>query len=148
MYFVETGLGEAFKPREQTKTPPRRQPPQPPRKVPPKAPPKEPPDRFLELYTHWDLLVPFRKDFTAFTQETAKAIARHVGASDKARVNARVSSEQKNLKLVHDSFSSIATESNFVIVRATLRFKKNDHTDFDWLNIDAAPPLSLKDLIK
>ena len=72
MYLFETGLGEIFKPREQ-KTPPRR--------VPPKAPPKGPPDRFLEVYVYWDLWVPFRKDFTAFTQEAAKAIARHVAAT-------------------------------------------------------------------
>jgi hypothetical protein len=92
--------------------------------------------------------VPFSKDFKVFTQETAKAIARHVGASDKANVNGQVSSEQKNLKAVHDRFLPTATESNFVIVRAALRFKKNNHTDFDWLHIDPAPALSLKDSIK
>jgi hypothetical protein len=147
MYLFETGLGEIFKPREQKTPPPTRQPPRPPRRVPPKAPPKGPPDRFLEVYVYWDLWVPFRKDFTAFTQEAAKAIARHVAASDKTRVNSLLRGEQKNLKLVHDRYLPTATESNFVIVRATLRFKKNDHTDFDWLNIDA-PNLSLKDSIK
>lgn len=148
MYFLETGLGEVFQPRDQKKPLLPRQPPRPPRRVPPKAVPKGPPDRFLELYAYWDLWVPFRKDFAAFTQETAKAIARRVGSSDKARVNTRVSSEQKNLKLVHDRYLSRATESNFVIVRASLRFKKNDHTDFDWLNIETAPPLSLQESIK
>jgi hypothetical protein len=141
MYFVETGLGEPFKPRE--KTPP----PKPPPKAPVKAQPKGPPDRFLEVYAHWDLWVPFKKDFTAFTQETAKAIARHVGAGDKARVNTQLSSAQKNLKLLHDRYLPAATESNFVIVRASLRFKTNYHTDFDWLNIEIHP-LSLKDSIK
>jgi hypothetical protein len=148
MYFLETGLGEVFKPREQKKPAPPIHPPRPPRKVPPKAVPKGPPDRFLELYSYWDLWVPFRKDFASFTQETAKAIGRHVGASDKARVNARVSSEQKNLKAVHDRYLSDAPKANFVIVRASLRFRKNDHTDFDWLNIETMPPLSLKDSIK
>ena len=122
--------------------------PRPTRKVPPKALPKGPPDRFLELYLYWDLWVPFRKDFTAFTQETAKAMGRHVSGGDKTMVNSLLRGEQKNLKSVHDRFLSRAPESNFVIVRATLRFKKNDHTDFDWLNIEAAPPLSLKDSIK
>ena len=148
MYFIETGLGEVFKPREPKKTPPTRQPPQPPRKVPPKTLPKGPPDRFLEVYTSWDLWVPFRKDFTAFTQEAAKAIGRHVAPSEKTMVNSLLRGEQKNLKLVHDGYLSSAPESNFVIVRATLRFKKNDHTGFDWLNIETAPPLSLKDSIK
>jgi hypothetical protein len=148
MYLFETGIGEVFKPREQKKPPPTRQPPRPPRRVPPEAVPKGPPDRFVELYALWDLWVPFRKDFTAFTQEAAKAIGRHVGASDKANVNSLLRGEQKNLKAVHDRHLSQATESNFVIVRATLRFKKNNHTDFDWLNIDPAPPLSLKESIR
>jgi hypothetical protein len=43
---------------------------------------------------------------------------------------------------------SDATESNFVIVRARLRFKTNFHTDFDWLQIDTLPNLSLQDSIK
>ena len=76
------------------------------------------------------------------------AIGRHVSASDKAKVNGRVLGEQKNLKAVHDRYLSEAPKANFVIVRASLRFKKNDHTDFDWLNIETAPPLSLKDSIK
>jgi len=148
MYFVETGLGEVFKPREQKKSPPTRQPPQAPRKVPPKAPPKGPPDRFLEVYTLWDLWVPFRKDFTAFTQEAAKAIGRHVAAGDKTRVNNLLRGQQKNLKSIHDAYvSEAAGESNFVIVRANLRFTRNDHTGFDWLNIEL-PTLSLKDSIK
>jgi hypothetical protein len=148
MYLFETGLGEVFKPREQKKPPTQRQPSRLPQRVPPKAPPKGPPDRFLEVYTYWDVWVPFRKDFTAFAQEAAKAIGRHVATTEKTRVNGLLRGEQKNLKSVHDRYSSTATESNFVIVRATLRFKKNDHTDFDWLNIEAAPPLSLKDSIK
>ena len=143
MYFVETAVGEVFKPRQ--KAPP----PKPPPKAPVKAQPKGPPDRFLEVYAYWDLWVPFKKDFNAFTQETAKAIARHVGASDRANVNGRVSGEKKNIKAIHDHFLTVATESNFVIVRAGLRFRKNNHTDFDWLSIDTAPAgLSLKDSIK
>ena len=92
--------------------------------------------------------VPFRKDFKTFGQEVAKAIGRHVAANEKTMVNSLLIREQKNLKLVHDGYLSSAAESNFVIVRATLRFKKNDHTGFDWLNIETAPPLSLKDSIK
>jgi hypothetical protein len=141
MYFVETGLGEVFKPRQ--KAPP----PKPPPKAPVKAPPKGPPDRFLEVYTLWDLWVPFRKDFTVFSQEAAKAIGRHVAAGDKTRVNSLLRGEQKNLKSVHDRYLSSATESNFVIVRANLRFTKNNHTGFDWLFIEG-PTLPLKDSIK
>jgi hypothetical protein len=147
MYFVETGLGEVFKPRDQKTIPPTRQPPQLPRKVPAKTPPKGPPDRFLELYTYWDLWVPFRKDIKIFGQEVAKAIGRHVAASERTTVNSLLVGEQKNLKLVHDGYLSNARESNFVIVRANLRFKKNDHTGFDWLFIEG-PTGSLKDSIK
>jgi hypothetical protein len=148
MYFVETGLGETFKPREQPKTPPTRQRPQPPRKVPPKAPPKEPPDRFVGVYTYWDLWVPFRKDIETFRQEVAKAIGRHVAANEKTKINTLLVGEQKNLKSTHDAYvSEKARESNFVIVRVNLRFTKNDHTGFDWLNI-VWPALPLKDLIK
>ena len=148
MYFVETGLGEIFKPREQTKPPPTRQRPQPPRKVPPKAIPKGPPDHFLEVYTLWDLWVPFRKEFKTFGQEVAKAIGRHVAANEKTKINSLLVGEQKNLKSIHDAYvSEAARESNFVIVRAGLRFRKNDHTGFDWLNIEL-PTLSLKDSIK
>ena len=137
MYFVETGLGETFKPREQTKTPPTRQRPQPPRKVPPKAPPKEPPDRFLGVYTHWDLWVPFRKDIKTFGQEVAKAIGRHVAASEKTTVDSLLVRQEKNLKVIHDAYVSEAPrESKLVIVRANLRFTKNDHTGFDWLHIE------------
>jgi hypothetical protein len=149
MYLFETGLGEVFKSRDQKKPLPPKPPPQPPRRVPPKAVPKVPPDRFLEVYAYWDLWVPFRKDFTDFAQETAKAIARHVGAGDKATVNNLLRGEQKNLKAVYDHYLSEAPKANFVIVRASLRFKKNNHTDFDWLFIDPAPGgLSLKDSIR
>jgi hypothetical protein len=137
MYFVETGLGETFKPREQTKTPPTRQRPQPPRKVPPKAPPKEPPDRLTGVYTHWDLWVPFRKDIETFGQEVAKAIGRHVAANEKTTVNRLLEGLQSNLEVIHNNYvREKSRESNFVIVRATLRFTKNDHTGFDWLNIE------------
>jgi hypothetical protein len=149
MYFVETGLAEAFKPREQTKTPPTRQRPQPARKVPPKVPPKGPPDRFLDVYVYWDLWVPFRKDIETFRQEVAKAIGRHVAASEKTTVDKLlVGQQQKNLKGIHDTYASEEpSESKFVIVRANLRFTKNDHTGFDWLNIEL-PTLSLKASIK
>jgi hypothetical protein len=142
MYLFEAGLGEVFRPRQ--KTPP----PKPPPKAPVKQPPKAPPDRFLEVYTLWDLWVPFRKDFTVFTQEAAKAIGRHVAAGDRANVSSLLRGELKNLKSVHDRYLSEAPKANFVIVRANLRFKKNNHTDFDWLFIDPAPALSLKDSIK
>jgi hypothetical protein len=141
MYLFETGLGEVFKPRE--KTPP----PKPPPKAPVKAPPKGPPDRFIEVYTLWDLWVPFRKDIKAFGQEVARAIGRHVAANEKTTVNSLLRGQQKTLKSVHDRYSSTATESNFVIVRANLRFTKNDHTGLDWLNIEG-PTLPLKDSIK
>lgn len=147
MYFVETGFGEPFKPREQKKPLPPKQPPRPPRKVPVTTVPKGPPDRFIEVYTLWDLWVPFKKDFAAFTQEAAKSIARHVAASERAKVTSLLVGQQKNLKSVHDAYSSTATESNFVIVRANLRFTKNDHTGLDWLHIEL-PPSSLKDSIK
>ena len=147
MYFVETGLGEVFKPRDQKTIPPTRQPPQLPRKVPAKTPPKGPPDRFLELYTYWDLWVPFRKDIKIFGQEVAKAIARHVAASEKTKINSLLVGQQKNLKSIHDAYvSEAARESNFVHVRASLRFKKTNHTDLDWMFLETGLPL--RDSIK
>jgi hypothetical protein len=141
MYFVETGLGEVFKPREQTKTPPRRQPPQPPRKVPPKAPPKRSPDRFIKLDTLWDLWVPFRKDLKTFSREVAKAIGRHAGASEKTKIDSLLVGEQENVKSIHHRYFSSATESDFVHVRAGLRFKKANHTDLDWVYLETGLPL-------
>jgi hypothetical protein len=147
MYFVETGLGEVFKPRDQKTIPPTRQPPQLPRKVPAKTPPKGPPDRFLELYTYWDLWVPFRKDIKIFGQEVAKAIGRHVAASEKTKINSLLVGQQKNLKSIHDAYvSEAARESNFVHVRASLRFKKTNHTDLDWMFLETGLPL--RDSIK
>ena len=147
MYFVETGLGEVYKPREQKKPPPTGQPLHLPRKVPPKALPKGPPDRFLEVYTHWDLWVPFRKDIKTFGQEVAKAIGRHVAASEKTKINSLLVGQQKNLKSIHDGYvSEAARESNFVHVRASLRFKKTNHTDLDWMFLETGLPL--RDSIK
>jgi hypothetical protein len=147
MYFVETGLGEVFKPRDQKTIPPTRQPLQLPRKVPAKTPPKGPPDRFLELYTYWDLWVPFRKDIKIFGQEVAKAIGRHVAASEKTKINSLLVGQQKNLKSIHDAYvSEAARESNFVHVRASLRFKKTNHTDLDWMFLETGLPL--RDSIK
>jgi hypothetical protein len=99
------------------------------------------------VYVNWDLWVPFRKDIKTFGQEVAKAIGRHVAANEKTRANSLLIGEQRNLKLIHDRYSPSATESNFVLVRANLRFKKSNHSDFDWLNI-GTPPLSLNDSIK
>ena len=148
MYFLEPSLGEPFKPREQKKPPPTRQPPERRRKVPPKAPPKEPQDRLSGVYAYWDLWVPFRKNIETFRQEVAKAIGRHVAANEKTTVDKLLVGQQKNLEGIHRDYASEARESNFVVVRATLRFTKNDHTGFDWLTIEFPTPLSLTDRIK
>jgi hypothetical protein len=146
MYLFETGLGQAFKPRDQKKTPPPKQPPPPLRKVPPKATPKGPPDGFLELYTHWDLWVPFRKNFMAFGQAVAKAIGRHVNPSEKTTIDSLLKGSQGQLKPIHDAYAPLATESNFVHIRTSLRFKKINHTGLDWLFVERG--LALKDSIK
>jgi hypothetical protein len=141
MYLFETGLEEAFKPRQ--KSPP----PKPPPIAPGKAPPKGPADQFIEVYTLWNLWVPFRKDIKTFGQEVAKAIGRHVAPSERTKVNSLLIGQQRNLKPIHDAYASEAGELNFVIVRANLRFTKNNHTGLDWLNIEL-PTSSLKDSIK
>ena len=132
--YLETGLGQVFKQRPQPKQRP---------KVPPKRPPKAPPaDRFLSVYADWDLKVPFRKDFKAFRQKVAEAIGRHVAANEKKKIDGLLNQnfELKQLKGNHDYYSD-KSESDFVTVRVSLRFRKNNHTDFDWLSIDV-PPLS------
>jgi hypothetical protein len=141
MYLFETGFGEAFKPRPQAPAP------KPPPKARAKPAPKGPPDHFIELYTLWDLWVPFRKDFTAFSQEAAKAIGRHVSPNEKTKVDSLVRGSQKNLKAIHDGYASLATAPNFVLVRANLRFKKTNHTGLDWLFLET-PPLPTKDTIQ
>ncbi len=126
--YLETGLGQVFKPRPKA-------PAKPPVQAKPR--PKAPADRFLAVYVYWDLKVPFRKDFGAFRQKVAEAIGRHVVANEKTRINGLLSmpANKTLLKATHDSFSA-KSESDFVTVKATLRFKKNNHTDLDWLGID------------
>ncbi len=124
--YLETGLGQQFRPRQ----------PKAPAKLPVQAKPrpKAPADRFSGVYVYWDLQVPFRKDFGAFRQKVAEAIGRHVPANEKTRIDSLLRGEQKRLKTTHDSYSA-KSESDFVTVRVTLRFRKNNHTDLDWLNI-------------
>jgi hypothetical protein len=141
MYLFETGLGEVFKPRQKTPAP------KPAPKAPAKQPPKGPQDRLVEIYVHWDLWVPFTKDFTAFGQEMAKAIGRHVSPSEKTTANSLLRGRQKELKAVHDSYAGLGTAMKFVLVRTTLRFTKTNHTGLDWLYIET-PPLPTKDTIK
>lgn len=120
--YLETGLGQPS--RQQQK---------------PKQPPKAPPDRFLEVYTLWDLKVSFRKDFGAFRQKVVEAIGRHIAPRERTRISGLLRGEEKRLKMTHDYYSD-KSESDFVTVRVNLRYKTNYHTDFDWLHI-AVPPL-------
>jgi hypothetical protein len=109
------------------------------RKPPTKQPPKLPADRLVEIYVYWKLQVPFRKDFKAFRQEVIMAIGRHVAKSEKAKIDGllRSSFPEKMLKTNHKYYSDAPTaESAFVIIKATLRFTKKDHTGLDWLSID------------
>ena len=129
--YLETGLGQQFKPRPKA-------PAKPPIQAKPR--PKAPADRFLEIYVYWDLKVPFRKAFGAFHQKVAEAIGRHVAANEKTRIDGLLRPEQKELKMNHDYYSA-KSESDFVTVRVSLRFRKNNHTDLDWLSIEV-PPLS------
>ena len=86
MYLFKTGLGQAYKPRSRT-------PAKPPPKAPVKPPPKVPADRLLEIYVHWELKVPFRKDLGGFRQEVVKAIGKHVAAHEKTGINAKLASK-------------------------------------------------------
>jgi len=129
--YLETGLGQQFKPRPKA-------PAKPPIQAKPR--PKAPADRFLEIYVYWDLKVPFRKAFGAFHQKVAEAIGRHIAASERKRIRGLLMGEEKELKMNHDYYSD-KSESDFVTVRVRLRFKTNYHTDFDWLAIEV-PPLA------
>jgi hypothetical protein len=121
--YLETGLGQPSRQRQQ-----------------PKQPPKAPADRFLEVYAYWDLKVPFRKDFGAFRQKVEEGIGRHIAANERKRISGLLMGEAKRLKMTHDYYSD-KSESDFVTVRVRLRYKTNYHTDFDWLQIEV-PPLS------
>jgi len=92
---------------------------------------------------YWDLKVPFRKDFGAFRQKVAEAIGRHVVASERTRIPRLLGGpNEKFLKDNHAFYlDRRKSESDFVTVRVDLRFKKNNHTDLDWLSIEV-PPLS------
>ncbi len=129
--YLETGFGQVFKPR-----------PKPPAKPPahPKRRPKAPADRFLFVIVVWDLKVPFRKDFEAFRQKVAEAIGRHLPANEKTGIDGLLSGRpnQTPLKATHD-FYSAESASGFVTVRVDLRFRKNNHTDLDWLAIYSPP---------
>jgi len=132
--YLETGLGQQFKPRPKA-------PAKPPIKAKPR--PKAPADRFLDVYVYWDLKVPLRKDFEAFRQKVAEAIGRHVAANEKTRIDGLLlgGPNEKFLKDNHDFYWDRGkSESDFVTVRVSLRFRKNNHTDLDWLSIEVPPP--------
>ena len=129
--YLETGLGQQFKPRPKA-------PAKPPIQAKPR--PKAPADRFLLVSVNWDLKVPFRKAFGAFHQKVAEAIGRHVAANEKTRIDGLLSRglPKQLLKATHDHYST-KLASGFVTVRVDLRFRKNNHTDLDWLAIEPPP---------
>lgn len=112
--YLETGLGQQFKPRSRYKRP-----------------------RLYYVTTHWDLEVPFRKAFGAFRQELSRAIRELVTAeADKTEID-RLLLEAKhmegNLKEVHGRLlkrrSPKLKESDPVGINAEIRFNKTDYTD-------------------
>jgi hypothetical protein len=119
MYF-ETGLGQQFKPRSRYKPP-----------------------RLYFVTTHWDLEVPFRKDFGAFRQELSKAIRQIVTAeTDKTQIDSLLLKAKHMvvaLKEVHGRLlkrkSPKLKESDPVRIDAEIRFNKTDYTDVNGISV-------------
>ncbi len=112
--YLETDLGQVFKPRSRYK----------------------PPQLYL-VTVHWSLEVPFRKDFGAFRQELSKAIRQLVTAETDRKLIDSLLLEAKSmmvgLKEVHGRLlkrkSPKLKESDPVKIDAEIRFNKTDYTD-------------------
>lgn len=112
--YVQTGLGEVFKPRSRYK----------------------PPQRYF-ITVSWGIEVPFRKNFGAFRQELSKAIRALVTAeTDKKLIDGLLllnKNEEVKLKEQHDSMlkrrSPQLKELDPVRVDVDIRFNKTDYTD-------------------
>lgn len=112
--YLETGLGQVFKPRSRYKPP-----------------------QLYFVTVHWSLVVPFRKDFGTFRQELSTAIRQLVTSStDKAEIDRlllKAKSMEVELKRVHIQLlrrkSPKLKDSDLVKIDADIRFNKTDHTD-------------------
>lgn len=112
--YLETGLGQPFKPRSRYKPP-----------------------RLYYVTMHWNLEVPFRKDFGAFRQELSKAIGQLVtAATDKTEIDRlllKVKSIEVGLREIYVRLlkrkSPKLKESDPVRITADIRFNKTDYTD-------------------
>lgn len=112
--YLETGLGQVYKRRS-----------------------KYAPARLLFVTAHWDLEVPFRKDFGAYRQELSKAIRQLVTAeTDKALIDSLLLEVKRmvgGLKEMHDRLlkrkSPKLKESDPVRVNADIQFNKTDYTE-------------------
>jgi len=112
MYLV-TGLGQPFKPRSKYK-----------------------PARLTSVTAHWNLDVPFRKDFQAFRLELSDAIGPLVRAeTDKKAIDGmlRAKSREIELKEMHNRLlkrrSPKLKESDAVGVTVEIDYWKADYTD-------------------
>jgi hypothetical protein len=139
MYLVETGFGQAFRPRS----------PRPSRPTPTAPARRAPKDRLEKVVTTWELEVPFRKDFKAFRQEVVTAIERHVAANEKTTIGRLMSSSgDSEAKLYHDFYSAKSTaESNLVFVKVRLTFKAKNYTGLSDLFIGPIRKATLKDIL-
>lgn len=112
--YLETGLGQVFKPRSRYKRP-----------------------RLYYVTVHWDLEVPFRKDFGAFRQELSQTIRQLVTAeADKTEIDRLLLKDkytEGRLKDVHNRLlkrrSPKLKESDPVGINADVQFNKTDYTD-------------------
>ena len=119
--YLATGLGQQFKPRSRYKPP-----------------------RLYYVTVHWDLEVPFRKDFRAFRQELSKTIRELVTAeTDKKEIDSlllEAKSMAADLKEVHGRLlkrkSPKLKEEDPVRINAEIRFNKTDYTDVYGVTVD------------
>lgn len=112
--YLETALGQVFKPRSRYKRP-----------------------QLILVTVNWNLEVPFRKNFGAFRQELSTAIRQLVTAeADKTEIDRLLLKDKRmegSLKEVHVRLlkrrSPRLKESDPVGINADIRFSKQDYTD-------------------
>lgn len=112
--YLETGLGQVFKPRSRYKRP-----------------------QLTLVTVSWSLEVPFRKDFEAFRQELSNAIRQLVTAeTDKTEIDRlllKAKDMEVELKRMHVRLlkrkSPKLKASDPVGIDASIRFNKTDYTD-------------------
>lgn len=118
--YLQTGLGQVFKPRSRYNRP-----------------------RFYFVTMSWGLEVPFRKNLEAFRQELSKAIRQLVTAeADKTEIDRLMLKDRHmegRLKEMHGDLLKRRLpklkESDPVGINADIQFNKQDYTDVSGISV-------------